>query len=78
MHSFAPSMRQFRGPECAVLALKNSNSRHHVRLRQLESKQTLGVRKDDSLFSKRKFNFFAVFLCPLDQGCLELLGILCR
>lgn len=39
---------------------------------------SLAFEADDSLFSKRKFNFFAVFLCPLDQGRLEPLGILCR
>lgn len=39
---------------------------------------SLAFEADDSLFSKRKFNFFAVLLCSLDQGRLEPLGILCR
>lgn len=39
---------------------------------------SLAFEADDSLFSKRKFNFFAVLLCSLDQGSLEPPGILCR
>lgn len=39
---------------------------------------SLAFEADDSLFSKRKFNFFAVLLCSLDQGHLEPLRILRR